>query len=499
MPNKRNKVQLSFISPTSYTTSTCGYCTAPGSGKRSSHKSSKSYGIWAHRLSPYHYQDLIDRGWRRSGDYVYKPDLLRTCCAQIPIRLDAREFRPKKSHKRALTNLLFRVRHTKPKPAKWKGRWSRSRNWDLEERWNEIVPSPASQQGASTSTPTWADKVAGPITSRLQVRLGLAASSHEKYQLFRKYQAAIHGESDKDISSEDGFRRFLVDTSIALTWPSSGEPLTPAQETQWRVKSLDPADLPAELPYGCYHQEYRLDDQLIGVGVLDILPNCVSSVYVFYDPEHKDWQLGKVSALQEIALTKRLGRLKAMADITRYYMGFYIHTCQKMKYKAEYRPSQVLDCDTNTWHDLINVAPNMDANHFFGWSDDQRQRQVSRPGECQARDPDAKKGVRVPTQPRPPPGMLDAAAILSSLVQALRGSAWPETESGLDLLQHAMVLEAQNQGEGIKPLLMSNILRNYLQAEGQQVEEDDPELVQVVECLAALSSAELVAETVVFI
>ncbi|CDW96788.1 hypothetical protein, partial [Sporisorium scitamineum] len=340
MPNKRNKVQHSIISPTGYTASSCGYCTAPGSGKRSSHKSSKSYGIWAHRLSPYHYQSLIDRGWRRSGDYIYKPDLLRTCCAQIPIRLDARDFRPKKSHRRALTNLLFRVRQSKPKPAKWKGSWSRARDWHLEDRWNEILPSNVDQDGASTSTLSWADKVAGPITRKLHVRLALAATSDEKYQLFRKYQATIHGESEKDISSEQGFRRFLVDTSLALTWPSTGEPLTPAQETQWRAKSLDSANLPQELPYGCYHQEYRLDDKLISVGVLDILPNCVSSVYVFYDPEFKDWQLGKVSALQEIALTKRLGRLKAMADITCYYLGFYIHTCQKMKYKAEYRPSQ---------------------------------------------------------------------------------------------------------------------------------------------------------------
>ncbi|SJX65256.1 related to arginine-tRNA-protein transferase [Sporisorium reilianum f. sp. reilianum] len=504
MPNtpntKRDKVQLSIISPTGYTSSTCGYCTAPGSGKRSAHKSSKSYGIWAHRLSPYHYQHLIDRGWRRSGDYIYKPDLLRTCCAQIPIRLDARDFRPNKSHRRALTNLLFRVRQTKQKPAKWKGRWSRQRDWDLEDRWAEIVPSTADQGAASTSTLTWADKVAGPITHKLQVRLGLAATSDEKYQLFRKYQATIHGESEKDISSEHGFRRFLVDTSLALTWPSTGEPLTPAQEAQWRAKSLDPANLPQELPYGCYHQEYRLDDKLIGVGVLDVLPNCVSSVYVFYDPEYKDWQLGKVSALQEIALTKRLDRLGAMADISCYYMGFYIHTCQKMKYKAEYRPSQVLDCDTNTWRHLVDVTTNLDAKQSFGWSAGLDEQGANQESETRAIDSSAEdKVMRVPTQPRPPPGMLDASAILKSLVGALRGSSPPEAGSGLDLLQHAMVLEAQRQAQGIKPLLMSNILGDYVQAGDEQDDDEDADLVQVVECVAALSSRQLVAEMVVFI
>ncbi len=162
MASRRTKTQLSIVSPTGYSTSTCGYCTAPGSGKRSSSKSSKSYGIWAHRLSPYHYQKLVDQGWRRSGDYIYKPDLLRTCCAQIPIRLDVDQFKPKKAHKRALTNLLFRVRQTKPKPAKWKGRWSRGRDWDVEERWNEILPSASNQATAAASSPTWAESVAGP-------------------------------------------------------------------------------------------------------------------------------------------------------------------------------------------------------------------------------------------------------------------------------------------------------------------------------------------------
>ena len=47
---------------------------------------------------------------------------------------------------------------------------------------------------------------------------------------------------------------------------------------------------------------------------------------------------------------------------------------------------------------------------------------------------------------------------------------------------------------------MSNILRDYVQSSGGQPDDDeDSELVQVVECVAALSSPELVAEMVVFI
>ncbi|KAJ9475743.1 Arginyl-tRNA--protein transferase 1 [Pseudozyma hubeiensis] len=505
----RSTVQLSFVSPTGYTASTCGYCTAPGSGKRSSDKSSRSYGFWAHHLSPHHYQSLIDRGWRRSGSYVYKPDLLRTCCAQIPIRLDVRDFRPKKSHRRALINVLFQVRQTKPKPAKWKGRWSRDRAWNVEQRWDEIVPPETSrtQASSSSSSSTWADRVAGPITSRLQVSLALAATSDEKYQLFRKYQASVHGESDQDISSEQGFRRFLVDTSLTLTWPSSGDTLSPTEELQWRAKSFDAANLPDELPYGCYHQEYRLDDKLIAVGVLDILPECVSSVYVFYDPEYKEWQLGKVSALQEIALTRRLGRSTAMSAITRYYMGFYIHTCQKMKYKAEYRPSQVLDCHSNTWRNLAEVTPHLDAKRHYGWTEgeqslrDQAERAHSAANSGMEED-DEEGDMRVPTKPKPPPGMLDATAMLSALDHMLKGSSdMIEPSAGVHLLQYARVLEAEKQAEGVKSLFRSNILREFLQSRPPEGGDDDDgsELVQVVECVAALASAELVAEMIFFV
>lgn len=43
-------------------------------------------GMWADQLTVNDYQDLIDRGWRRSGKYCYKPIMNQTCCPQYPIR-----------------------------------------------------------------------------------------------------------------------------------------------------------------------------------------------------------------------------------------------------------------------------------------------------------------------------------------------------------------------------------------------------------------------------
>ena len=37
-----------------------------------------------------------------------------------------------------------------------------------------------------------------------------------------------------------------------------------------------------EQKLGSYHQCYRLDGRLVAVGVLDLLPGCVSSVYLMW-------------------------------------------------------------------------------------------------------------------------------------------------------------------------------------------------------------------------
>lgn len=50
--------------------------------------------------------------------------------------------------------------------------------------------------------------------------------------------------------------------------------------------------------YGSFHQHYLLDGQIIAVGVIDILPSCMSSVYLYYDPDYDFLSLGTYSALR---------------------------------------------------------------------------------------------------------------------------------------------------------------------------------------------------------
>ncbi|GBM99589.1 Arginyl-tRNA--protein transferase 1 [Araneus ventricosus] len=72
----------------------CGYC--------NSTDSCYSHGMWAHVLTPLDYQNLIDRGWRRSGKYCYKPTMNVTCCPLYTIRCEAKKFVLTKSQKKVL-------------------------------------------------------------------------------------------------------------------------------------------------------------------------------------------------------------------------------------------------------------------------------------------------------------------------------------------------------------------------------------------------------------
>lgn len=99
--------------------------------------------------------------------------------------------------------------------------------------------------------------------------------------------------------------------------------------------------------FGSFHQQYWLDDKLIAVGVLDILPSCVSSVYFFYDPDYSFLSLGTYSSLRELEFTQKLSEV--IPSLKYYYMGFYIHNCPKMRYKGNLSSSYLLCPETYSW------------------------------------------------------------------------------------------------------------------------------------------------------
>ncbi|KAF3008623.1 Arginyl-tRNA--protein transferase 1 [Curvularia kusanoi] len=158
---------------------------------------------------------------------------------------------------------------------------------------------------------------------RFEVTLEPATFTAEKFELFRDYQSHVHKEKSSEIS-QGGFKRFLCTSPLQRT----------SREVNGKSQEL-----------GSFHQCYRLDGRLIAMGVLDLLPHCVSGVYMLYHSDYEAWQFGKLSALREAALAIEGG-------YQYYYMGYYIHSCTKMRYKGDYKPQHVLDPESYEWNPL---------------------------------------------------------------------------------------------------------------------------------------------------
>ncbi|KAL8780840.1 MAG: hypothetical protein Q9194_000694 [Teloschistes cf. exilis] len=114
---------------------------------------------------------------------------------------------------------------------------------------------------------------------RFDVSLEPDIFTEEKFALFEHYQYHVHKEGPDQVSRQ-GFKRFLC----------SG------MGQKQRIHNGRRQEL------GSYHQCYRLDGRLVAIGVLDLLPECVSSVYLIYHQDVKEWSFGKLSALREISL-----------------------------------------------------------------------------------------------------------------------------------------------------------------------------------------------------
>ena len=80
--------------------------------------------------------------------------------------------------------------------------------------------------------------------------------------------------------------------------------------------------------------EMRLPtSELVCVAVCDRLIQGWSAVYTFYHPRYSDRGLGSFSILKQISLLKQHG-------LDYLYLGYWIKDCQKMNYKARYKPCE---------------------------------------------------------------------------------------------------------------------------------------------------------------
>ncbi|XP_058154242.1 arginyl-tRNA--protein transferase 1 isoform X9 [Dasypus novemcinctus] len=167
----------------------------------------------------------------------------------------------------------------------------------------------------------------------------------QSFSLYVKYQMTVH-QDPPDECGKTEFTRFLCSSPLEAENPPNGP----------------------DYGYGSFHQQYWLDGKIIAVGVIDILPYCVSSVYLYYDPDYSYLSLGVYSALREIAFTRQLH--EKTAQLSYYYMGFYIHSCSKMKYKGQYRPSDLLCPETYVWVPIEQCLPSLENSKYCRFNQD---------------------------------------------------------------------------------------------------------------------------------
>ncbi|KAJ0422867.1 arginine-tRNA-protein transferase [Aspergillus carlsbadensis] len=307
--------QLSLFRPLGYQRNSCGYC--------KSDNGSASYYASSVSVRPGHYEELVNRGWRRSGTLYYKQNLQRSCCPHYTMRLEATAYKPRRDQRKAINRwnkfvlgpeYIRRAAYLCPRTREQKKH--RKCNFDLLDAVHAVeysnVKRPVDPKTKKQLEPA----------HRFEVNIEGDTVSQAKFELFRKYQTKVHKEDVSKWQTKD-FKRFLC-SGLKRSEPDTSEELR---------------------RLGSWHQCYRLDGKLIAVAVLDLMPNGVSSVYIFYDPDYEHWEFGKLSAMREIALAIEDG-------YKYYYMGYYIHSCQKMRYKGTFRPQYILDPESPTWDPL---------------------------------------------------------------------------------------------------------------------------------------------------
>lgn len=81
--------------------------------------------------------------------------------------------------------------------------------------------------------------------------------------------------------------------------------------------------------------DYWADERLVAVSILDLGQEAASSVYHYFDPDESRRSLGVFSALAEMAWLRQRG-------VRWYYLGLYVQACDRLSYKADYRPNERL-------------------------------------------------------------------------------------------------------------------------------------------------------------
>lgn len=80
-----------------------------------------------------------------------------------------------------------------------------------------------------------------------------------------------------------------------------------------------------------YEVLYFDANKLVGVDLIDILADGISSIYFYYDPDYAHLSLGRLSLYNQIKLATKTKKQWI-------YLGYYVEDCPSLSYKSDYKP-----------------------------------------------------------------------------------------------------------------------------------------------------------------
>lgn len=107
------------------------------------------------------------------------------------------------------------------------------------------------------------------------------------------------------------------------------------QKRQWENHNVSANGYYASFVHGYSNFGYEIlyydQEKLIGVDLIDMLPEGISSIYFYYDPDYEPYSLGTYSLLKQIMLAQE-------HQLSWIYLGYYVQECQSLNYKNRYKP-----------------------------------------------------------------------------------------------------------------------------------------------------------------
>lgn len=191
-------------------------------------------------LNPNIYGQLLQQGFRRSSNHVYRPHC-EACTACQSARLPVKQFKPRRSQRR------------------------------IQQRNDRDI----------------------------RIRVLSADFQQEHFELYQRYTTGRHPDGEMANMDQQQYLEFLT--------------------SHWCNTEF---------------LEFRLEGNLVALAVTDRVPDGLSAVYTFFDPDLATRALGVYAILSQIRRAQECG-LQWM------YLGYWIKECPKMSYKTDYRPLQL--------------------------------------------------------------------------------------------------------------------------------------------------------------